>query len=515
MIKQIFRLINSSILLIALTGCALLPAGQGQNSAQLQRGPTPTPIPTPIVAVRPTYVVERGEVVDSEQFLGRVAPVTEVELYFNTTGRVRHVNFEEDAVVHRGDIIADLEIDDLERDLAAAKLELERAEKQQAEAELTHQDALTRATLRYELAQAELAEATQKQAYDLKKATINRAIKQLELAKLENQNITARQVMAKADLAEAANALKPAQSAYDKIAYGDGSGASPEAIALQQATINYERAKAAYDLAAQEIKNHDYEVDSLKQQIALADLEISQLQDSSAYYPLQNALTEAKLDVDILNRGVDIVYQHNVERATLAVQKLEKAVADAQIIAPFDGTLLSVQVYEGREASAYKAVVVIADVTSLEVSANIDEKDVLEDLVEGMPVAITFATRPGVEAAGRITRLPYPYGGGGRTEDVGEGQSVDKSTRIAFDSTSIETLKLELGDHMQIEAVIEQKPNVLWVPPQAIRKFENRKFVVVQDGEVQRRVDVTTGIESDTRVEIKEGLTEGQIVVAP
>jgi len=39
--------------------------------------------------------------------------------------------------------------------------------------------------------------------------------------------------------------------------------------------------------------------------------------------------------------------------------------------------------------------------------------------------------------------------------------------------------------------------------------------VVVQDGEVQRRVDVTTGIESTDRVEIEEGLSEGQIVIAP
>jgi hypothetical protein len=39
--------------------------------------------------------------------------------------------------------------------------------------------------------------------------------------------------------------------------------------------------------------------------------------------------------------------------------------------------------------------------------------------------------------------------------------------------------------------------------------------VVVQDGESQRRVDVKVGIESTDRVEIEEGLTEGQIVVGP
>jgi multidrug efflux pump subunit AcrA (membrane-fusion protein) len=55
----------------------------------------------------------------------------------------------------------------------------------------------------------------------------------------------------------------------------------------------------------------------------------------------------------------------------------------------------------------------------------------------------------------------------------------------------------------------------MWLPPQAIRRFEGRRFVVVQDAEGQRRVDVKVGITSDDRVEILEGLEEGQVVIAP
>jgi multidrug efflux pump subunit AcrA (membrane-fusion protein) len=39
--------------------------------------------------------------------------------------------------------------------------------------------------------------------------------------------------------------------------------------------------------------------------------------------------------------------------------------------------------------------------------------------------------------------------------------------------------------------------------------------VVVQDSDTQRRVDVKIGITSDDRVEILEGLEEGQVVIAP
>jgi multidrug efflux pump subunit AcrA (membrane-fusion protein) len=37
----------------------------------------------------------------------------------------------------------------------------------------------------------------------------------------------------------------------------------------------------------------------------------------------------------------------------------------------------------------------------------------------------------------------------------------------------------------------------------------------VQDGDVQRRVDVKVGLQSEDRVEVLEGLQAGQTVVAP
>ena len=62
---------------------------------------------------------------------------------------------------------------------------------------------------------------------------------------------------------------------------------------------------------------------------------------------------------------------------------------------------------------------------------------------------------------------------------------------------------------------LEQKEGVLWLPPEAIRSFQGRDFVVIQDGDLQRRVVVRLGLESEDRVEIEEGVTEGQVVLGP
>jgi hypothetical protein len=167
---------------------------------------------------------------------------------------------------------------------------------------------------------------------------------------------------------------------------------------------------------------------------------------------------------------------------------------------------------EGREVTPHKTVVILADLSELELTADPGSGQ-MENLVEGMAVVAYQSGKPGDQYTGTIRRLPYPYGGGGRSEGV-EDTKADKSTRIVLDA-DFEDIDLEIGDLMTVEVVIEEKQDVLWLPPQAVRKFEGRKFVVVQDGEVQRRVDVKTGIESKDRVEIEEGLSEGQIVIAP
>ena len=70
------------VTVIAMTGCS---RGASREEA------TPTPVPTPIVPTKPTYVVQRGEVVKTLEFSGRVSPVVEEELFFRTGGYVAHV----------------------------------------------------------------------------------------------------------------------------------------------------------------------------------------------------------------------------------------------------------------------------------------------------------------------------------------------------------------------------------------------------------------------------------------
>jgi multidrug efflux pump subunit AcrA (membrane-fusion protein) len=404
--------------------------------------------------------VEQGEVVKKLLFTGRIAPVVEQELFFRSTGRVRHVYVKRNDMVKAGQVLSDLEVDDLERELAASQLELERVQ------------------VRLQEAEADLAN-------NVKRAQISVDIAQLNLESLRAQDPTPRKAQAQADLDKAQVIVTRAQEEYNAVAWQNDLGSSAQAAALQQATLSLTQAQAGYDMALQSIAGHQYDIAIQGKQVQLAQIAL-----------------------DELNKGVDPLLKNDVQRAELNMQKLESAIADAQIVAPFDGQVLSISLTEGRAVDAFKPVATVADPAALEVTADLVSTQ-LQDLAEGQDVGVVLVSRPGQEFKGTVRKLPYPYGSGGGSEKIEE---ADKSTRVAVDPAALQA-GFQMGDLARVTVMLERKEGVLWLPPQAVRTFEGRKFVVVQDGEAQRRVDVKVGIEGEDRVEIQEGLTLGQTVI--
>jgi multidrug efflux pump subunit AcrA (membrane-fusion protein) len=178
------------------------------------------------------------------------------------------------------------------------------------------------------------------------------------------------------------------------------------------------------------------------------------------------------------------------------------------LVAPFAGELLSFNLSPGYAISAFTQIGSIADMEQLEVGANVRESQ-LEELSEEMPVLIIPANRPGEAVPGTIRQMPYPFGSGGSgTESV----EADPRTRFSFDNLE-DAAAFVAGDRVDILVVITEKDDVLYLPPAAVRDFNGRKFVVVQDGDIQERIDVELGIQGNGRLEIISGLEEGQTIV--
>jgi RND family efflux transporter MFP subunit len=422
--------------------------------------PTPTPLPTAVVPENPTYTVQRGSVVEDLTFTGRVSPVNEAELYFRTNGRVLAVRVERGDTVQSGDVLAELDVDALYRQLAQAELALEtaRTDLSSAEAELLH---------------------------SLARAQLNLQLEKIALDKLRNYDTAADLAVVTAELEQATLDLQRAQAAYDAVAGASDIAMRPEAQALQQATLAHARAQAAYHQATRQAAQRAYDIQTQQKRVDLAQLEVERLE-----------------------AGVDPRLEQAVTKAELDLADLQAQITDTLILAPFDGEVTAVNTAAGKAVEGFRPVMVVADPTELEVTAELSA-DEMRLLSEGQAATVVPVEYPGQELPGNIRSLPYPYGSGGSASGLDE---EDRATHL---DVEMGDLAMEPGDLVRITVILEQKDDVLWLPPAAIRTFEGRKFVIVQEGAGQRRVDVTLGIESEDRVEIVDGLEEGQVVIGP
>jgi len=439
-------------LLLTLGGCT-------EESASAASGPTPTPLPPPPEPIIPTYTVARGQVIDEVNFSGRVSPVVEERLFFQVSGRVKAVYVQRDDMVEAGQLLAELENDDLLRQLDQAEIDLSTA-------------------------QNSLDEAVAAREYSIRRAEVDVQMKQIQLARAQASADGTDLAIAEANLHKAEAAVKSAQAAYDRRAAQPGVEASPEALALERATIDYEIAQASHAKAVRAQQTAQYDIQLLQLQLQLSQMELERVSNT--------------LDAKLVNA---------VERAKLAVERVQAQLDQTRIISPIAGKVTAAAATVGSNASAYKELFIVADESVLEVSADPAAED-LQRLSEGITVTLTFNQFPETPIEGVITRLPYPYGSGG-SADVKE---EDTLTHITYAEND---LGLRAGNICNVRAVLEVKDDVLWLPPLAVRDFGGRRFVVIEENGRQRRVDVTVGIQSADRVEIVSGLEEGQVVLSP
>ena len=428
------------LLLLATAGCST------GGSAE----PTPTFIPTPVAPEVQEYTVQRGDVARALEFTGRLRPVNSASLYFEVDGRVHDVFVERDDWVEAGTVLAQLDVEELLDQLEQAELALEAAQK-------SHERALA-------LARINLEEAN------------------LRLSSAQVQAPAPSVTIARVNLDRATAALNSAQEEYDKAADRPWEPAAVlEAYdrALQQAQWNCETAQAQYDLAVQSSHTYSYDVALLEQEVTRAELELLWLEEGAAQQ-LQD-----------------------VQSAQLAVERLQTQIDRARLVAPFDGQVISFATQPGSQVRAFQPVAVVGDPVELEVTAQLDEKQI-RDVVVGMPATAERANAPGQPIPAEVRQLP-------RT--TGPVEDQDPGIHIRLLETEDTTLGID--EVMRVTILVEEAHDVLWLPPQAIRTFEGRRYVVVRDGTRQYRVDVAIGVEGEERVEIQAGLEEGQVVVSP
>lgn len=492
---------SSSKIWLLLLIAFILSACNSQNRANA----TPTPVPTPVIVEKPTYTVQTGTVSKVLELNGRVVPVQQQELFFRTDGFVHAVYAAKGDTVEAGEVLAELEnLSELEGQLAAAQLALQRAEINAENAQLslelfmlqTPGPELRLAQAALKVAEAERTAAEAQRAYQATFSTANQAAIDAAYAQML--------------LAE--NALTQAQQNYAPYA-----NKPEDNLTRAQLLSQLSAAQQAYEAAVRNYNGLTTAGNPASQALAEAQLHLAEAQLIQAQQELE-ALTQ---DPDALGYAQELSLKQNevtlaqiaVEEARLQISDLENTVANAQIIAPFAGQILSMGLAPGSQATAFRSVITLADPSALEIMI-IPSLDEADEMGVGQSVTLQFTNQPGETWGGHIRSVPIFSTSGGGSNDLSAGgvNPEDASARITVDDA---TLSLVSGETVTVIIQVATRENVLWLPPAALRTFQGSDFVLVQNGEVQQRVNIQIGLRSDDRVEIVSGLTEGQVVIGP
>jgi HlyD family secretion protein len=182
----------TSLLTILLTSCGTTSRG----------GPTPTPLPPMVSYEKSVFTVEVGPIVSEKKIYGEIMPSTQDDLYFMASGYVGEVTVKQGDTAKKGDLLAEMEVDDLLDQLEQANIDLEVAqvnlEKGNAQREYTLQRAQIDVTIlekNVELAKLNLEKAYTKD--DRERAQLglditeqNLALAQLSLKQAQEQTST-------------------------------------------------------------------------------------------------------------------------------------------------------------------------------------------------------------------------------------------------------------------------------------------------------------------------------------
>lgn len=163
------------------------------------------------------------------------------------------------------------------------------------------------------------------------------------------------------------------------------------------------------------------------------------------------------------------------------------------------GTVLSVDAYVGQTASQNTTLITVGNPSSLILKLNVPEK-YLANLVIGADATFTTAAWPDHTYNAQVSWI---------------GNSVNKSTRTVEAELTITNpdSRLMAGMFVRARLVTEKHENVFVVPNDALTTYLGNDMVYVVRDNRSYRTPVVKGASDNNQTIIKEGLSEGDLVV--
>jgi RND family efflux transporter MFP subunit len=238
------------------------------------------------------------------------------------------------------------------------------------------------------------------------------------------------------------------------------------------------------------LDNEEY-VNSIALESKKLSLEISEQEQSK-----QKALYE--------KGGVTLSEMRNSEvRVTNARYDLENAQINLDkmnIRAPFDGVIVTLPHYtQDSRVSQGSSMVGVMNYSRMYVDINLPESNI-EYVQANQSVFITHYTLPDDTLSGIISEL---------------SPAISTETRTFKGKILIENnaLKIRPGMFVKADIVVDKSESAIIIPKNIILSNRNRKYVYIVEKNTAVIRNITTGLEDEDNVEVKNGLIENDNLI--
>jgi multidrug efflux pump subunit AcrA (membrane-fusion protein) len=461
-------------------------------------------------------VVKKGTLVNSDNISGSIQSLNEQSIYSNANYPAKQVLVKEGDVVSEGDVLAVLDVDELEKSIE--KLELSIASAEEAisdEKRLNSANAATAAsnakTAEASLQKAQLAYDKAKQEFESgTNAEVDKALYSYELAKSNYENEdSAELIRAKSEIASSEQTLAARKKELEAQTLLFEAGSASKS-SLDQAQQAYDAAVLAHESAASSFAKLK---ESLKATCEQYELDISRMKSSinDAYNQAEMDLKSAKASFEGAQSQVSQakakdtgVSQLNKESQDVEIASLKEKLNRAEIVAPISGTVTKVDLKAGQTPSG--VVFMIEDMAALQVKTYIKEYD-LKNVHKGQKVAIKTDVTGDREYEGEVSYIAPTS-----RKDVATSNNVEFESKISIKNPDE---FLRIGMNARISIILDEKPDALYLPYDCLGENPEGQTVIyaVIDGAVVE-LPVQTGVESDLFTEVSgEGVAEDLAVL--
>jgi trimeric autotransporter adhesin len=211
---------------------------------------------------------------------------------------------------------------------------------------------------------------------------------------------------------------------------------------------------------------------------------------------LREAVLRDRAAIKTLEQGIDPLLALEVERA-------QSDLAQASLIAPFDGVVIEVMANAGDVLFPGTPVVRITDPAAVEIRTTVIEED-LPFVQVGQSADVFFDAEPDAAVVGNVARIT-PARVGGQDRPL-------YNVYIAVDGVPATVLP---GMTADASLVVAERAGALRLPRSLVRGPSGGTAILkVWDGVSSTERTVEVGLKGDVNVEIVSGLSEGDRVVA-